>query len=233
MRISVILALVLGLTGCEVVTMETGRPAGQRPVAEQQSAPTRGQARSFVEVARRMEPLAERICRNRTRGANCDFDIRVDTRAGQPPNAYQTLDRSGRPVIVFTSALIADTQNSDELAFVMGHEAAHHIEGHLGRTRDSAMAGAALGGILATVAGADVGTLQNLGASVGARRFSKDYELEADALGTIITARAGFDPLVGARYFTRIPDPGNRFLGTHPPNRDRIKTVRRTMAGMR
>ena len=95
------------------------------------------------------------------------------------------------------------------------------------------MAGAALGGILASVAGADVGTLQNLGASVGARTFSKDYELEADALGTIITARAGFDPLLGARYFTRIPDPGNRFLGTHPPNRDRIKTVRRTMAGMR
>ncbi|MGB0799102.1 MAG: peptidase M48, partial [Planktomarina sp.] len=30
----------------------------------------------------------------------------------------------------------------------------------------------------------------------------------------------------GAAYFTRIPDPGNRFLGTHPPNGARITTVR-------
>jgi predicted Zn-dependent protease len=67
---------------------------------------------------------------------------------------------------------------------------------------------------------------------VGARTYSKDFELEADALGTVISMRAGFDPIRGAAFFTRIPDPGNRFLGTHPPNAQRIETVRRVAAGL-
>jgi predicted Zn-dependent protease len=77
-----------------------------------------------------------------------------------------------------------------------------------------------------------VRTAQRLGAEVGARSYSKDFELEADALGTVITARAGFDPLRGAEFFTRIPDPGDKFLGTHPPNASRIDVVRRTVAGL-
>ena len=69
-----------------------------------------------------------------------------------------------------------------------------------------------------------------IGAVVGARSYSKEFELEADALGTVIAARAGFDPVRGAEFFLRIPDPGNRFLGTHPANAERIATVRRAAA---
>ena len=72
----------------------------------------------------------------------------------------------------------------------------------------------------------------DLGASVGARSYSKDYELEADAIGTVIAHQAGYDPVRGAAYFTRIADPGDRFLGTHPPNARRIETVRRVAAGL-
>lgn len=71
-----------------------------------------------------------------------------------------------------------------------------------------------------------------MGGALGARSYSKDYELEADELGTIITARSGYDPIKGAAFFTRIPDPGDRFLGSHPPNGQRIATVRRTVANM-
>ncbi len=237
MRLSFTLICVLALAACEVVTVDTGGSGGRAQVVEQRRPATaQVSPREFSAVVARMEPVAERMCRSRAPQANCDFQISVDTRRDQPANAFQTVDKNGRPVIVFNVALIAEAQNADELAFVMGHEAAHHIEGHLGRTRDSAMTGAALGGILATVVGASsstAGTLQNLGGTVGARSYSKSYELEADALGTIITYRAGYDPQVGARFFTRIPDPGNRFLGTHPPNRDRIKTVRRTLASLR
>ncbi len=76
---------------------------------------------------------------------------------------------------------------------------------------------------------------RNLGREglVGARRYAKDYELEADALGTVLAWEAGFDPERGAAFFARIPDPGNRFLGTHPPNAQRIDTVRRTLASLR
>ncbi len=197
--------------------------------------PARQAARMFAQVVQTVEPVAESECRSRTRGVNCDFHIVVDDRPDQPPNAFQTLDRTGRPVIAFTVALIADARNADELAFVMGHEAAHHIEGHIARQGQNAVAGAILAGGLAVLLGGDqvlVDTVQRAGARVGARSYSKAFELEADALGTLITHRAGYDPLKGAVFFSRIPDPGDRFLGTHPPNAQRLETVRATVAGL-
>jgi len=114
---------------------------------------------------------------------------------------------------------------------VLGHEAAHHIAGHLARQQQNATLGAAVFGALAARTGAGtsgVQSAQELGAVVGARSYSKAFELEADQLGTILTARSGYDPVRGADYFTRIPDPGNRFLGTHPPNAQRIAIVQET-----
>jgi Zn-dependent protease with chaperone function len=212
-------------------TSQTGQAQSAAPVAPALSADAAG--RTFARVVSTVEPVAERECRARTRGVNCDFRIVVDDRPGQPSNAFQTLDKNGRPVVAFTIALIRDARNADELAFVLGHETAHHIAGHLARQRDNAMAGAVIFAGLATLTGADpasVQTAQDLGATVGARSYSKEFELEADALGTIITARAGYNPLRGAEFFTRVPDPGDRFLGTHPPNAARIETVRRTAA---
>ncbi|UWR25592.1 M48 family metallopeptidase [Sulfitobacter sp. S223] len=231
-RFFVVLGLLAALAGCEVVPVgSTGPVATTTP-----SQPVvRSSARSFVQVVETLEPVAERECRARTQNMNCDFNIVVDDRPGQPANAYQTVDRQGRPIIAFTLALIADARNADELAFVMGHEAAHHISGHIARQQQNAVAGAVIFAGLATLSGGDANTVrsaQELGAQVGARSYSKDFELEADALGTIITKRAGFDPLRGAEFFTRIPDPGDKFLGTHPPNASRIDTVRRTAAGL-
>ncbi|MFC6637130.1 M48 family metalloprotease [Sulfitobacter sp. JBTF-M27] len=224
------------LTACDVA------PVGQTPSAPatpaSASTPTLSAsqaARSFVRVVRTVEPVAERECRARTQGVNCDFHIVVDDRPGQPANAFQTIDRQGRPVVAFTLALIGDARNEDELAFVLGHETAHHIAGHIERQQQNAVAGAVIFSGLATLAGGGseaVRTAQRLGAEVGARSYSKDFELEADALGTIITARAGFNPLRGAEFFTRIPDPGDKFLGTHPPNASRIDVVRRTVNGL-
>jgi len=187
---------------------------------------------NFVRAVERVTPVATRFCRERMPGGNCDFAILVDDRANQPPNAFQTLDRQGRPVLVFTTALIADARNADEIAFVMGHETGHHIAGHIPRLRQNAMGGAVLGAVIGAALGGEQGVRagQELGATVGGRAFSKEFELEADRLGTLIAHNAGFDPLRGAAFFARIPDPGNRFLGTHPPNAERMETVRRTVA---
>ncbi|MEZ5684732.1 MAG: M48 family metalloprotease [Paracoccaceae bacterium] len=71
----------------------------------------------------------------------------VDDRPDQPANAFQTEDKYGRPVVGFTLGLIAEAANRDELAFVMGHEAAHHIAGHLqSKTRDAVAGALILGG---------------------------------------------------------------------------------------
>lgn len=219
------------LAACEVSTTPTGPEQPAQTQVRTPSTPNNSQLNRFRQVVTRVEPQAERYCKARTsNGTNCDFNIVIDDRKGQPPNAFQTLDRNGRPIIAFTLALIADMQNTDELAFVLSHEAAHHIAGHIPRQQQNAAAGAILLGGLATLAGAGASAVDaatNLGASVGARSYSKEFELEADALGTVIARRSGYDPVRGAAYFTRIPDPGDRFLGTHPPNAQRIETVRR------
>lgn len=232
------LAVFCILSACAVAPtpMDPAKPKTDVVQTSSQSVErlnTRTLGNNFRTVVTRVEPVAERICRERSPGLNCDFRIVVDDRENAPPNAFQTVDENGRPIIAFTLSLISVTRNQDELAFVMAHEAAHHIQGHLQQQQQNATLGALILGQL--VSGAGVGTqraAQRLGASLGVRSFSKDFELEADALGTRIAAAAGYDPVNGAAFFTRIPDPGNSFLGTHPANADRIATVQRVAASL-
>jgi predicted Zn-dependent protease len=60
---------------------------------------------------------------------------------------------------------------------------------------------------------------------MGGCTYWKKFELQADALGIQITHAAVYDPVRGAAFFSSISDPGNAFLGTHPPNQKRIETV--------
>jgi predicted Zn-dependent protease len=230
-------AFILALAACEPVEVDTGPEVTALQPIESGAKLSRGQALSnFRAVVGRIEPVAERFCRERSPQQNCDFRIVIDDRSGQPANAYQTLDPNGRPIIAFTIPLIAEARNRDEIAFVMAHEAAHHVEGHIARQQQNAILGASLLGALAGSLGTStpetINSAQQLGAAFGARTYSKGFELEADALGTRITDAAGFDPLVGAQFFFRIPDPGDRFLGTHPANADRLRTVQRVAASL-
>ena len=231
-----ILALTLFPAACDVTitTSSTGTPPPAGGASEQSATLLSATSvDGFAEVVRAVQPIAAQECRRRTQGVNCDFLVVVDPNRRAAPNAFQSVDKQGRPVLTFTADLIGDVRNPDELAFILSHEAAHHIAGHLARQEQHAAAGAAVFAGLATLTGgsaADVAEAQKLGAVVGARSYSKEFELEADELGTIITHRAGFNPLIGAQFFTAIPDPGDRFLGTHPPNAERLETVRRTSA---
>jgi len=189
--------------------------------------------RNFITVIDDVEPVAEQICRRRAPQINCDFRIVVDDNPKAPPNAFQTLDDSRRPIIAFTVPLIAIARNTDELAFIMAHEAAHHILGHIQQSQRNATLGALIFGQIAGAGNVQAQqAAQRLGASIGSRTYSKDFELEADALGARIAQAAGYDALRGAAFFSRLPSPGNSFLGSHPANDQRIETVRRTVANL-
>lgn len=225
------------LAGCEVVVdVPPAGPATPPPqiVQSQQGARmSPAEARqAFAVVTRQVEPVAEQICRDHTTGMNCDFLIRIDPDVRAQPNAYQSLDRSGRPVITFTQSMLAQLRNRDELAFVMSHEAAHHIRGHLARQQQNAAVGAVIfAGVVGAIGGSasSVSSAQDIGATVGARSYSKNFELEADELGTLITHKSGYRPSVGVLFFYRLPDPGDRFLGSHPANPDRVRVVQQTI----
>ena len=229
---------VLGLAGCVAAPGPQGPGAAGQPVSDITTSPdlprsAREAARSFVAVINRMEPAVEREClERRTQPISCDYQFVVDDRGGLEPNAFQTIDSTGRPVIGFTLSLIGEARNADELAFVVGHEASHHILGHINRKSTAASVGAVILGGLASAYGADAQAIQSAsdyGAQIGARYYSRDWELEADYLGAIIALNAGFDPANGAQFFARIPDPGDKVLGTHPSRAARMAQVARAV----
>lgn len=237
MRLLLAAAACLGLAACAGPLRLPGSQARPPSVS---GGIDDARARGFVAVANRLESVAEAECARRNgprneRGVNCDLLIVVDDRPGMPPNAFQTVNARGRPILGVTVALIGAVENPDEMAFVLSHEASHHILGHLARQDEVAAVGAEIfGRIAAAEAGATPASIRDareVGAAVGARSYSKEWELEADALGASIAAQAGFDPLRGADFFLRIPDPGNRFLGTHPSNGERMAVVRAVVEG--
>ena len=232
--IGLALAGIIALSACEPVPTQPQTPTQAEQAPDAQYRTPESAARTFITVMSRMEPAIEREClERRTQSISCDFQFVVDDRPGLEPNAFQTTDNTGRPVIGFTLSLIAATMNADELAFVVGHEASHHILNHLDRKAGAASAGAVILGSIASVYGGDgsiVTTAQEIGASVGSRYYSKDWELQADYLGAIITQNAGFNPRIGARFFERLPDPGNRVLGTHPSRAARLAQVERALS---
>lgn len=233
MRFTRLSLLCLLLQACVAVpALPPVTPEGvARPVSAAAEAGGNA-AQSFLSVVAAVEPVAENLCRDRTAARNCNIRIVIDDRPGQPANAFQTLDVLGRPIIGFTLALIAQAQNADELAFVMGHEAAHHIAGHIGKRRDRVIGDALMAGVEAKAEGKspdEVKAAQDRAARATILTYSQDYELEADALGAEIALLAGFDPIHGSAFFDRLPKPGNGFRSTHPANSKRKALVRATV----
>ena len=185
----------------------------------------------FFQVLTDMRPVAVRECLNRRQDRLCEFVVIVDLDPRSPPNAFQSQTDDGQPILTVTASMIASFQNSDELAFVMAHEVSHHILQHLERQNEAIEASAELYARREAERGGssdDIRRAQQIGARIGAQTMSRDFELEADRLGTVITAQSGYDPRIGARYFQRLPEPGDSFLSTHPANATRQQLVEQT-----
>ncbi|MCB1370803.1 MAG: M48 family metalloprotease [Rhodobacteraceae bacterium] len=242
------LCLALAACGTAYQVPVTGSPAATAAPAPEAPAGARRSARDFRRVAARIEPVAENVCREESPGAPsayCDYVILLEDDPRMPPNALQTVTDAGRPAIVVGARLLDQMQSNDEIAFVLSHEASHHIARHLSKQQQSQMLGALiLGGLVAaTGASSDPAANQraiedamNIGAFVGGRAWSQDFELEADWLGAFIAARAGFDPERGAAVFARpalASSGGPVILSTHPPSPQRTALAARAGAEIR
>jgi Zn-dependent protease with chaperone function len=222
--------VMLALAGCTLMP-DARSPvvlADEPRVLKAEDVPER-----FAIAVRRMRPVVIETCKSTSPNLNCDFLIAIDPNPKSAPNAFQTVNDAGQPILAFTLTLLEDMYNADEVAFVIGHEAAHHILRHLERQDEFARGGATLFEVLAAALGGSnrsVDAASEIGAAVGRRNYSKTFELEADRMGAKMTQNAGFDAVRGAAYFTRIPDAGNRFFGTHPRNADRIAGVKAAVA---
>jgi hypothetical protein len=107
--------------------------------------------------------------------------------------------------IVITSGLIRAVENDSELAFVLSHEMAHNVLGHMKKKRRNVI----LGSIFDIALGVTTGVYTNTFSNLGGAAFSKGFEYEADYAGLYIAARAGHD-IRGAPNFWR------RLAAEHP-----------------
>jgi predicted Zn-dependent protease len=142
----------------------------------------------------------------------------------------------GGKVVVYTGILPV-TKNESGLAVVMGHEIAHAIAEH-GNERMSQELLRQAGGVALTVALKDNPeetrnlwlAAYGLGSEVGVMLpFSRLHESEADHLGLIFMAMAGYDPHEAPKFWTRMAQAGGQkppeFLSTHPSNETRISNL--------
>lgn len=246
MRVAVIVVCLWALAAC-ATTEGRVDGAGQRPwkpeaVRDPGTAGTigpvldsRATVRNFREVVTVVEPVAEAFCRERKShdpAFPCDVRVGIDARAGMKPNAFLTVDKSGRPLILFNMSLIEMARSQDELAFVFGHEMGHLIGGHIHK----ALHGQPFEGTMARAPANACGALKG-GRGPGAWVTSHEFEREADLFGAHIAKRAGYDPALGVRIIPRLDvdrrvdeclAPG----GTHPRSADRVEAVESAAAAI-
>ena len=146
----------------------------------------------------------------------------------------------GGKVVVYTGILPV-TENENGLAVVMGHEIAHAIAEH-GNERMSQGLIAQFGGMALAKAIEDKPEqTQNLfmtafgvGAQLGVLLpYSRLQESEADHLGLIFMAMAGYDPNGAVEFWQRMANSGGaappEFLSTHPSDQTRIDNIKKLL----
>ena len=178
-----------------------------------------------AEALRIVRTVGERIAR-----AADKPDYRWEFRVINEPETINAFCVPGGKVAVYTG-LFPIAQDEAGLALVLGHEVAHALLRHAGeRMSQSEILGAGLG--IAGATGLNPAILQalGLGASVGlVLPFSRSQESEADHVGLILMAKAGYDPRVALDVWERMArkEKGSppAFLSTHPGYETRVQQL--------
>jgi predicted Zn-dependent protease len=134
--------------------------------------------------------------------------------------------------IAFYYGILSKLQlNDDEVAMIMGHEAAHALREHarerMGKTmatRGAVEIGSALLGL-----GSIGRSVADMGGQLLTLRFSREDESEADLIGIELAARAGYDPHAGVTLWQKMAEASKgappQFMSTHPSGPTRIRDI--------
>lgn len=161
-------------------------------------------------------------------------DYRWEFRVINDPETVNAFCVPGGKVAVYTG-IFPMARDEAGLAVVLGHEVAHALLRHAGeRMSQAEVLGAGMA--LAGASGINPQILQalGLGASVGLiLPFSRSQESEADHVGLILMAKAGYDPQVALDVWDRMARKEKgappAFLSTHPGYETRVQQLRSFM----
>ena len=144
--------------------------------------------------------------------------------------------------IVVYEGLLPVTQTEAALAIVLGHEIAHAVAYHsseqyqkqikqqtIGQVAGAVLTSAGMGSNTAST----LSTLYGLGSQMATLKYSRDNETEADHIGLIFAAMAGYDPNEAITFWQRMAASSNNstpaFLSTHPTDAQRIAHIKKIL----
>lgn len=143
--------------------------------------------------------------------------------------------------IVVYEGLLPYTQNETALAIVLGHEIAHAVAKHsaeqLTKQQNQQVGTNILGNVLNQAVGSGVGDLASAVAgkyfSFRNLKYSRDNETEADRMGLIFAAMAGYDPNVAVSFWQRMSQGNNSnqsdMFSDHPSDAKRIAAIKQEL----
>lgn len=147
----------------------------------------------------------------------------------------------GGKIVVYTGLLNLvgnGSHSDDELAAVMGHELSHALAKHANERISNQMLMQAGGQLLGATVGSRSGMLSEilnqaygLGAQVGVLLpFGRKQEYEADKMGLVLMAIAGYDPRYAVNFWQKMAQSKgggqqSELLSTHPSDANRIKAI--------
>jgi predicted Zn-dependent protease len=147
----------------------------------------------------------------------------------------------GGKVVVYTG-IIPVCQDEAGLAVVMGHEIAHAVAKHGAERMSQSMIAQGLGTALSVALAEKPAETQQLwmtafgvGAQYGALLpFSRQQESEADHLGLVFMAIAGYDPQAAVPFWERMSQSSKggkppEIMSTHPSDETRIANLKKFM----
>ena len=147
--------------------------------------------------------------------------------------------------IVFYTGILPIAKNETAVAAIMGHEVAHALANHGGQRMTAGTFQQAAGAALAI--GTEIGGLNNqtqeavmnaygIGSQVGVMLpFSRNHEAEADKIGIVLMAIAGYNPEEASKLWERMNTNSGgeappEILSTHPSNDSRIFNLKQLTA---
>lgn len=143
--------------------------------------------------------------------------------------------------IVVYDGLLPVTRDEASLAIVLGHEIAHAVARHsaerlsnqVKQQYGSQILGTVLSGAGASTSLQQIGsTVFGLGSTLGSAAYSRKQESEADRLGIIFAAMAGYDPQVAIPFWQRMASAtggGSSIFSDHPSDAKRISDIQKWM----
>jgi predicted Zn-dependent protease len=187
-----------------------------------------------IKVGKRIASAVEQYMKNngmddQIKEYQWDFHLVADA----TPNAFCM---PGGKIVVY-EGILPYTQDETGLAVVLGHEVAHAVAKH-SNERMSQQVVVSLGGEMVNVAvdkKSDLvkqlaPTIYGLGAQYAVMLpYSRAHESEADHIGLIFMAMAGYDPAMAEGFWLRMSQSGSKtpeFLSTHPSDQTRVTKIR-------